>query len=99
MKCGHLKQFLTKCNDSSDIIIFVSLEDGRYIPFKNITASIFNKNAFNEELHLDIGMLTEYHSCHFPDNPTREEIEDLKEKREMLLEELTEIEEELGEFK
>lgn len=100
MKCGDLKQLLSNCKDESDIVIFVNFEeDGKYSPFKNIKGTIFNKGSFNEELHLDIGMLTEYQNVHFPNNPTKEEIEDLLEKREMMLEELMEIENELGAFK
>ena len=99
MNCGDLKEIIKNCKDTSDVIIFVSFKNGDYKPFSNIDCAIFNSCAFNEELHLNIGELTEYHSSHFLDNPTKEFIEDLKEKRCMLIEELNEIEDLLGAFK
>lgn len=98
MKVGALKKELEKCNVKSDVIIFVTSEGGKYRPFKNINVSIMNKDSSQEQFHLDVGVNTEYKNAHFPNNLTEEEVLFLKEKRKMLLEELEELEEELGEY-
>ena len=103
MKVGALKKELEKCNAESEVIIFVTSEGEddittKYRPFKNINVSIMNKDSSQEQFHLDVGVNTEYKNAHFPNNLTEEEVLFLKEKRKMLLEELEEVEEELGEY-
>ena len=98
MKVGALQKILKECNKSADIIIFAMTEDEKYRPFHNISASILNKGSGLEELHLDVSVYTEYRSIHFPNNPTKYAVEELMERKKMLLEELEEIEQELGAF-
>jgi hypothetical protein len=98
MLCGNLKKILSDCNDSSEIIVFVKTEDGQYRPFKNITIETFNKGSTMEQIHFDVSVHKEFKSIHFPKNLDKETVDDLKEKRDMLLEELKEIENELGEY-
>lgn len=93
-----LKKELMDCKDSSEVIIFVTTEDGVYRPFRNIEVGVYNKDSFDESVHFDISVNMEYKNIHFPQNLSKEEVEDLKEKRKMLLEDLDEIEEKLGEF-
>jgi len=99
MNVKKLKKELEQCDGESEIIIFVKSENNVYRPFKNIEMNIFNKDSFNESIHLDVSIYKEYKNIHFPNNLKKEDVELLVEKRDMLLEELKEIEEELGEFK
>lgn len=98
MKVSALKKELEKCNVKSDVIIFVTSEGGKYRPFKNIHSSIMNKGSSQEQFHIDVSINTEYRNVHFPNNLTEEEVSFLREKQKMLLEELEEIEGELGEY-
>lgn len=86
-----LKSVLDKCNDDGQVIIFALTEDDNYRPFKNISAEIYDEGSFHEELHLDISIYKEFKSIHFKDNLTEEEVLDLLDKRDMLLEELEEL--------
>ena len=105
MKVGRLKRIIENCNDNCEIVIFVTSEGvsgkkkTQYRPFRNIRANIFNKGSLEEELHFDISVNTEYKSIHFPNNLSEEAVALLKERRTMLLEDLEDIEKELGGFK
>ena len=98
MKVRELNKYLKECNQDSEIIIFVETENNNYRPFYNISPRIYDKDSFNEKLHLDISVNTEYKSMHFPNNPSKEEVEDLIERKMMVLEELDEINNELKGF-
>ena len=91
MNIGELKDWLSMCDDGSDVVIFALTENDNYRPFRNILASISDKGSFNEELHLDISIHREFKNVHFKDNLTEEEVEDLLDKRVMLMEELDEL--------
>ena len=98
MLVKELKKYLNECNDDSQIVIFALTEDNKYRPFRNITCNIYNKSAFNEELHLDINIFSEYKSIHFPNNPSEETVMFLNDKKQILLEELEDLEEEIKEL-
>lgn len=99
MLCGKLKKILANCKNSSEVIVFVETEDKKYRPFRNVEVEIFNPNSDSESLHFDVNVNKEYRSIHFPNNLTKDEVHDLKERRQMLIEELNEIDKELGAFK
>ena len=98
MKVGALQNILNDCKKDSEIIIFAETENKQYRPFKNINIEVYDKNSYKETVHLDISIYREYHNLHFPNNHSYEEIEDLKEQREMLLEQLDEVNKELEGF-
>ena len=96
MLVKDLKKYLKECNDDSKVIIFALTEDNKYRPFRNITCTIKDKNSFNEELHLDISILKEFKSIHFPNNPCEDDFDFLIDKQQILLEELEDINGELN---
>ena len=98
MKVGRLLNILKNCKNDAEVVIFVETENGIYRPFKNIEPILCNKNSSMEELHLDVSIHREYRSIHFPNNLTKEEVSDLKEKRKMLIEELDDIEKQAGDY-
>ena len=98
MRVGRLVNILKDCKSDSKVVIFVTTENGMYRPFRNIEPMVCNKNSSMEELHLDVSIHREYKSVHFPNNLSKEEVLDLKEKRKMLLEELEDIEKQIGDY-
>lgn len=98
MKVGMLLNKLKDCKPDSEVIIFATTENGVYRPFKNIEANIYNKDSGMEEIHLDISINREYKNVHFPNNLSKEEVSELKEKRKMLIDELNDIEKQIGDY-
>lgn len=98
MKVGELQDILKDCSRDGEILIFAETEGDLYRPFHNIKCEVYNKGAYNESVHLDVSINKEYHNIHFPDNPTLEDIEDLREQKQMLLEELEEVNKKLEGF-
>lgn len=91
----ELIKILKDCKEDTEVVVFVNDEIG-YRPFKNITVEVFNKGSSLECVHLDVDVFKEFRSVHFPNNLSQEEYECLIEKRNMLLEELEDIESELN---
>ena len=98
MKVGQLKKILKECRDDANILIFVETENKTYRPFTNITYTIRDKDTSNERLQFDISIHREYRNVHFPQNPTEDEINDLRERKKMIMEELEEIKQEMRGF-
>ena len=100
MKFKDIKKTLADCNDDTDIIIYVKDEFG-YRPFENIHAKYYGKicSGYLNELSINVSIETEYKNIHFPNNPTKEEIEELWDKKRMLIEEMKDVDEYLGVFK
>ena len=98
MRVGWLKKKLEDMNNKAEVLVFVKMPNGDYVPFKNIKFSNINGNSKYGSVHFDVSVDTEFKSIHFPDNLSEDEVGDLFEQRTMLLEELEEIEEMLGGF-
>ena len=95
MIVNDLVKLLSDCKKDTKVVVFVKDEIG-YRPFKNITVEVFNKGSSLESMHLDVDVVKEFRSVHFPNNLSQEEYECLIDKRNMLLEELEDIESELN---
>ena len=100
-----LKDFLKFLEDNNvpkdaEIYIYLKDENG-YRPFTEIDLNYYGQtcNGYMNELNLDINTNKEFKSPHFPNNLEKEVVEDLLDKKTMLLEELDELNEELGEYK
>lgn len=99
MKFSDFKLETLNCKDNTNVIVFVKDEVG-YRPFENIRVRYIGETCSGtiNELHLDISIEREYNNVHFPNNPEKEFIEGLLDKKSRLVKELKEVEDCLGAF-
>ena len=98
MNVGFLKNFLSGLDDGSDVVVFVMSENRVYRPFRNVELSVLNEGSCLEEVHLDVSVFKEFRNVHFRDNLSEDEVDDLLDRRRMLVEELEDVDELLGDF-
>lgn len=99
MKFSDFKLETFPCKDDTNVIVFVKDEFG-YRPFENIHVKYYGETCSGtiNELHIDVNIDREYKSVHFPNNPEEDYIKGLLKRKNHLLKELKEVEEDLGAF-